>query len=156
MRNTRKVFASKGDDLIKKIKTWYAGARKTVKQEPHNSLEYLDAMRKDMAEVLKSYGIRVQATRSMPRRRTIRANEYYPEDYFDLGYDNLDLAHDSIYTLENSIDELGGLLIEARELVDSPIEAFSGPDEADKFANDVYDVCDMLDRAAKKLSDIIG
>lgn len=98
---------------------------------------------------------RVTAASSMPRRRRIRASEYYPENYFDLGYENLDLALDSIDTLENSIDELGGLLIEIRGMTDNEIEAFTGPDDAEKFANAIYDVCDMIDRAAKKLSDII-
>ena len=95
----------------------------------------------------------IKATnRPAPRRRAIKADEYYPENYADMGYAGLDGA---INQLNRAIENAETLLQDLKNLAEQydewggatpTIEMFSGPDDAMKFADDMGQLADDLHR----------
>lgn len=87
-----------------------------------------------------------------PRRRAIKADEYYPEDYEDLGYRGLDGAVNSLNrAIELAEELLQNLKSVAEEYSEwggptPTVEMFGGPDEAMQFADDMGGLGDTLER----------
>ena len=87
-----------------------------------------------------------------PRRRAIKADEYYPESYADLGYDGLDGA---VNALNRAIENAEALLQDLKGLAEQydewggstpTIEMFASPDDAMQFADDMGQLADDLYR----------
>ena len=79
-------------------------------------------------------------------KKRIVADEYYPENYSDLGYDGLDEAVKQFDELRSILSTILGELDEFAEEYDewggstSTLEMFSGPDDAKAFAGTFYNL----------------
>lgn len=77
-------------------------------------------------------------------KKRIVADEYYPENYADLGYGGLDNAIDQFNELRSILKNILAEMDEFAENYDEwggktpAIEMFSGPDDAQDFADEFY------------------
>lgn len=88
--------------------------------------------------------------RPAPRRRAIKADEMYPGNYNDLGYEGLD---DAVSALKRAIENAKVMLSTLEGIADEydewggstpTIEMFAGPDDAMDFAEEMNKIADKL------------
>lgn len=87
-----------------------------------------------------------------PRKRAIKADEYYPENYADMGYEGLDSATQALYNLRrNAVD----LINQIDTYMDGEfIEMFAGPDDAYYFAEKVGEISDTVAQCERDFYDL--
>lgn len=92
----------------------------------------------------------VRATSKPAPKKAVKADELYPENYNDLGYEGLDDAVDALKrAIENAkvmLSTLEGIADEYDEWGGSTptIEMFAGPDDAIDFAEEMNKIADKL------------
>ena len=88
-----------------------------------------------------------------PMKRAIKADEYYPENYADMGYEGLDSAIDALYNLRrNAVD----LINQIDTYMDGEFkEMFAGPDDAYYFAEKVGEISDTVAQCERDFYDLI-
>lgn len=91
---------------------------------------------------------RVSASRPMTGRRYVKADENYPENYEDMGYENLDDAIEAYDMLKGAYRELKGYIedIDYRMKMLDTTEWFSGPSEAEAFARKTKAIAEKMQK----------
>ena len=91
---------------------------------------------------------RVTASRPMRGRRYVKADENYPENYAEMGYESLDDAIEAYDMLKGAYRELKGYIedIDYRMKMLDTTEWFSGPAEAAEFAGKTKAIAEKMQK----------
>lgn len=110
------------------------------------------------------------SNRPAPRKRAIKADEYYPENYAEMGYDGLD---DAIQAMNDLMTNLQDLMNEVTEFANQyegwqsdsdrgyhieatpMLEMFSGPDDAFYFAEKIGEISDTIAQCQRDFNSIV-
>ena len=109
------------------------------------------------------------SNRPAPRRRAIKADEYYPENYADMGYEGLDDAITAMEALMANLEDLKQVVSDYANQFEqwqsesdrgyridaTPMEEmFSGPDDAYYFAEKVGEIADTVAQCERDFYDL--
>lgn len=107
----------------------------------------------------------VKASNRPAPRRSIKADEYYPENYADMGYEGLDDALQALYNLRRNAEDLLNRVTDTMDNFgiqstyvsdnNAVLEMFTGPDDAIAFAEVVGEIADTVAQCERDIYDAL-
>ena len=134
---------------------------------PDNVIQYLGVNssfdrrpNKPIADMLKKKAASLYVGVNSSKRSSgkyVKADEYYPENYAEMGYDGLDDAEFAVEDLDTMMEDLNEAIAGLHDALDdnNAIEWFGGPDEAKAFTDRCNNIHGKLYKAWELLVQLV-
>lgn len=134
--------------------TKQSGQYQDISRSDEFDSQALDALVDSIESEIENYMNGTEVISSMKiLRKGIRASAELPENYSDMGYDNLDFALEAWESAQAAADILFDRITTTKAnatVNEDPIECFRGPEDAEAFGKKMYELSSKLDKIANQ------